>query len=356
MKTKKAAALCLALLMLISFGGCKKTHLFKKSKTAPLSVSLGYVHFDDGLKSIYVKNKDRFTKTIAPTYGMSEEQASDLVKNEKNYGVFTIDTTIANKEKTGYTFAKIEANGEHDGIWLCGKSVNGQVGVPAGSTTNDFVISFVADTAKLDAAAIYNTLAALTFSVYFYETPENDEDVVDEGEYGVLTARNAIAPPDSAENGNGIEAAFESIEDGDDYANLYRSDKNGLALYGYPDAVADRFAAKGSGWECYLLNIKVKNDSGDEIIFYGNTVAQNGAGGIWVAPKSVDGDEVGISAGMDTTLAFLLLVDPSVAGGATIADTVKSMNLSLQYSVERTDVDQIETCLRVPNTIPMAAK
>lgn len=356
MKTKRIAALCLAMLMLLSFGGCKRINLFKKTKKEPLSVSLSFVHYDDGLKANFVKHKDRFVKTLAPTYGMSTEQANDLIKNQNNYGVFFIDTTIANREETGYTFAKVEVSGEHDGIWFCRSSVNGQIGVPSKTTTDDFLISFVADTQKLDAAAIYKTLEALTFSVLYYDTPADDDEIIDESEYKTLTAHNLIASPDGGEDVSGLKVSFDSIEDGDDYAQLYRADEAGLALYGYADAVIDRFMAKDSKWDCYLLNIKVTNDTGEEIIFYGSAVSQNGKDGVWIAPKSLDGDEFGLSAGTETTVAFLLLVDPDVAGSATLTDSVKSMNIALRYTVERTDIDQIETCLRVPNTIEVGTK
>ena len=356
MKIKRILAVSLALLMLVGLAGCKKGRLFKKSKTEPLSITLSLVRFDDGQKEIFVKHKNRFIKTVAPTYGMSEEQANDLVTNPDKYGIFTIDTTLSNKEKKGYTFEKITVDGAHDGIWFCEDSVNGQVGVPSGVTTDDYVISFVANTEKLSAAAIYQTLSGLTFSIRYYETPANDDDVVEESKYKTLAARNTITSPDHAEDGKDIKVSLASIEDGDDFAKLYRSDKKRLMLYGYPEAVADRFASKKSNWECYVLNIKVSNGCGEEAIFYGTSVAQNGTGGVWVAPKSVDGDECGLAAGTEGTFGYLLLVDPSVAGGATIADTVKGMNLSLLYSVERTDIEQIETCLRVPNAISVAGE
>ncbi len=352
MKIKRVAALCLAVLMLFGFSACKNP--FKKTKREPLSVSLSLVHFNDGLKENFLKHKERFVKTLAPTYGMSAEQANDLLENEENYGVFSIDTLIANREEVGYTFTRVEVSGEHENIWLCGSSVNGEIGVPAGASANDFALSFVANTQQLDAAAIYKTLAALTFTVYYYDTPANDDDVVDESAYKTLVAHNGISSPDEGNTVDELKVSLESIEDGDDYEQIYRSDRAGLAFYGYADAVVDRFTAKGSKWSCYLLNVKVTNDSSEEVIFYGLSVARNGTDGVWIAQKSLDGDECGFSAGSGGTLSFLLLVDPDVAGRATLTDSVKAMALSMQYTAERKDIDQLETCLRVPNIIPVA--
>ena len=349
MTIKRIAALCLAALMLLSFGGCK---LFKKTKLEPLSVSFSFVHYDDRKKDGFLKHPDRFVKTIAPTYGMSEEQANDLLKHEDNYGVFFIDSMISNRDEYGYTFTKIEVSGEHDGLWLCSSNV---VGVPAGANTGDFEISFVADMKQLDAAAIYKMLGALSISVFYYETPANDEDIVDESEYRVITAHNNIVSPDSGGGVSALKVSFDSIEDGDDYLQIYRSDKAGLLHYGFDEAVIDRFLAKDSKWVCYLLNVKVTNDSAEEILFYGASVAQNGKDGVWIAEKSLDGDECGLSGGTDSVFAYLLLVDPEEAGSATLADSVKSMKPALQYTVERMDIDQIETCLRVPNTVRMTA-
>ena len=352
MKTKRIAALCLAVLMLFGFSACKNP--FKKVKREPLSVTLSFVHYDDGLKASFLKNKDRFVKNLAATYGMSAEQANDLLKNSDKYGVFRIESTVVNQEEGGRTFAKVEASGAHDGVWLCRNSLNGQLGVPAGTTTHDFELSFVADIQKLDASAIYQPLRVLSFTVYYYDTPANDDVEVAESAYRSLTAHNNIDSPDSSDPIEGLSVSLESVEDGGDYEKLFRTDKAALLHYGFDAAAVDRFTAKGSQWACYLLNVKVVNSSAEEILFYDMEMPQNGIDGVWVAQKSLDGDEFGLSGGTESTFAYLLLVDPEAAGSATLTDSVKAMKLSLQYTVERTDIDQLETCLRVPNIIPVA--
>jgi len=146
------------------------------------------------------------------------------------------------------------------------------------------------------------------------------------------------------------------VQDASDYADIFKGNKAALVSYGIADAVADHYSAKDSKWECYALELDVANPNDGTLNILGAVVQANGQKGVWVSEKSLDGDEIGISGGSETKLYFLLLVDPSVAGGVTIADTVKSMDIALSCTLDRTDIEQIETCLRVPQNVKMTVQ
>lgn len=355
MKTKKFAALLLAVLMLFSFTSCKPLKL-KKDKSEPLNMTLNAVCYDDGMKASFLKHKDRFTNVLAASYGMSKEQANDFLKNADRYGVYSIDTRIQNREENSYTFLKIKVEGEHDGIWLNNRSINGEISVPAGSISTDFMLSFIADNQKLDIPAIYETLSDLKISVLYYVTPADDETTVKESEYKTLSAKNYIALPDDTDQLKEVKATFGSVEDGGDYDELFKNDKATLTGYGFADAVAERYLAKNSKWECFALEVNVGNYNIENLTIYGTTVQANGQKGVWVSEKSMDGDEIGIPGGNESSVYFLLLVDHDVAGGATIAETVESMKISLRCSIDHTGTEQPDTCLRVPGSIEVKAK
>ncbi len=355
MKTKKIAVLLLAVLMLFSFTSCKPLKL--KKKLDPLDMVLSTVRYDDGMKASFLKHKDRFTDVHAASYGMNKEQANDFLKNADRYGVYSIDTRIQNREENSYTFLKIQVEGEHDGIWLNDRSINGEISVPAGSISTDFMLSFIADNQKLDIPAIYETLSDLKISVVYYVTPADDETTVKESEYKTLSAKNYIALSDDTDQLKEVKATFGSVEDGGDYEELFKNDKATLTGYGFADAVTERYLAKNTKWECYVLAVNVDNNNNTEnLTVYGTTVQANGQKGVWVSEKSMDGDEIGIPGGNESTVYFLLLVDPDVPGGVTVAETVKSMKISLRCSMDRTDIEQPDTCLSVPGTIEVKAK
>ena len=331
MKAKRILALTLALTLLLCFAACTK-------KEGNITAKLISISEDSGMKTYYLSNKDYFTDKGAAALGMSAEDAKSFISGSGNWGVYTANVTVTNKADKAYTFASAEVGDiTAEGLWLSGESANGEVSVPAGVEDTSFPLTMVVNLDKLTVIDIYKAVSQLKINIVCYPTPADDEAEPDEKSTEKIAVESCLVVPDDNTQATQSEVSAKrgSLEDGNDVLESYKSSdiafSNESQLYGMSSETAAHVIAKGSRWECYVLNIDIENKADKDQTFYTVNAENNGASGVWICSVSQYG-EFGMPAGDVQSLPVTVLVDPDVTGGKTAAEIIAGMKITLSYS------------------------
>lgn len=332
---KRIVAALLAVVLLPSLASCK---IKPSKKPAPLSAMLLSIYDDSNLTNIYRKDKERFTKAIAPKYGMNEADAAAFAEGKGNWGTHILNVVITNKEEATYTFTGFEAeNFNTDGIWLCNESNNGELSIPGGIAGQGYPASILVNYDKVSVYKLYETVAGLNLSITYYPTPADDDIEPSADSIKKLTVDNKIVLPQTDDNApeTEISATISSVEDGTDFLDAYKNSdiafSNESKLYGMDSETAAHVIADDSKWECYVLNISVENKSDGDLTIYTVNAGQNGINGVWICGVSQYG-EFGLPSGAKEELPVTVLFDPDVTGGRGIEELIRSMNIFFGYA------------------------
>lgn len=332
MKTKKILALLLAAVMLFSFAACSPLASSKK-----ITATLDSIYEDAALKDYYNNNPESFLSLAAEELNMDDSTARSFLRESDKWQVYLLDVIVENENKAPFSFASFApVETQEGGFYFCPSSVSAELTVPGG-VSESYPANVFVNTESVSIEKLYSIVASLNIDILGFPTPKDENIDVDPADYEKIRVTNNIIAPenDTAEPEKELSAKRSSIEDASAFLKLYRENElafsNEAKLYGMDSETAAQAMNKNGKWECYSLNIDVKNSTEEDMTIYSIITESNGANGIWVNSVSQYG-EFSLEPGASDTMPVNILINPDALGGKSIEDAISALVLSLEYA------------------------
>lgn len=331
--TKKFLAVFLAAAMLLSFAACSGN-----KGNGKITATLNAIYEDGGMKEYYLNNEESFIKAAQEELSMDEAGANSFLSDPGSWQVYSLDVQILNQKDDAYTFVGFEAAGDMaEGFYFSNSSINAELSIPYSEESETYSATIVVDTQRISVEQMYTIVAGLDIKLLCYPTPEDDDEVIPEGDYEKIAVENNIVAPelDDSQSDDEISAKRTVLEDGSAFLEVFRKNdiafSNEAKLYGMDSETAAKAISENGGWECYILYLEVENKTDEDITVYTVNTANNGAKGLWINSVSQYG-EFSMEPGASSEMPVTVLLDPSQLGGMTAEQALEAMEITLTYS------------------------